>query len=492
MISKAPASGRARLSGRGRPGLRPGPVRGRLRAGRAGHGQGAAGPVRRRPVRPTTTWRSSSIRRTSPPRRRRQGLSRTVEGADETLMNFLETLVERHRMPEIFRIRSRYDELWDAERKLLPVEVTSAVELDEATIRSIGDRISQQTGNKIELTTVVDPDVLGGIVLRVGNFILDASHPKPVERPSQASRAGADTHACQGATQCQCRSSLTRSHQSSRVGSRGSTAPARISPRSGPCCRWRTASAASTAWRTACRWRCCEFPHDVTGLALNLESDNVGAVMFGEWEKVVEGDTVRRTKRLLEIPVGEELLGRIVDPLGTPLDGKGDIRTDADPSGRVQGARRRPASAGQGAHAHRLEGHRFDDPDRPRPAGADHRRPPDRQDRDCHRHHHQQQGPGSVLRLRGHRAAQVERRPAGLGARGGRRPQEHHHRDGGRRRGRPDQVPGSVCGLRHGRVLPLQRPGRADHLRRSHQARLRLPADVTPAPSPARPRGLSR
>src|SRR3974390_653424 len=71
-----------------------------------------------------------------------------------------------------------------------------------------------------------------------------------------------------------------------------------------------------------------EFPHDVTGLALNLESDNVGVVLFGDWDKIVEGDTVRRTKRLLEIPVGEEMLGRIVDPLGTPLDGKGDIRTE--------------------------------------------------------------------------------------------------------------------------------------------------------------------
>jgi F-type H+-transporting ATPase subunit alpha len=68
-----------------------------------------------------------------------------------------------------------------------------------------------------------------------------------------------------------------------------------------------------------------ELPNDVTGLALNLESDNVGAVLFGEWEKISEGDTVRRTKRLLEIPVGEQLLGRIVDPLGNPLDGKGDI-----------------------------------------------------------------------------------------------------------------------------------------------------------------------
>jgi F-type H+-transporting ATPase subunit alpha len=70
-----------------------------------------------------------------------------------------------------------------------------------------------------------------------------------------------------------------------------------------------------------------ELPHDVTGLALNLESDNVGAVLFGEWDKIEEGDTVKRTKRLLDIPVGEELLGRIVDPLGNPLDGKGEIRT---------------------------------------------------------------------------------------------------------------------------------------------------------------------
>jgi F-type H+-transporting ATPase subunit alpha len=70
-----------------------------------------------------------------------------------------------------------------------------------------------------------------------------------------------------------------------------------------------------------------ELPHDVTGLALNLESDNVGAVLFGEWDKIEEGDQVKRTGRLLEVPVGDELLGRIVDPLGNPLDGKGEINT---------------------------------------------------------------------------------------------------------------------------------------------------------------------
>ncbi|MFM8792497.1 MAG: F0F1 ATP synthase subunit alpha [Solirubrobacterales bacterium] len=68
-----------------------------------------------------------------------------------------------------------------------------------------------------------------------------------------------------------------------------------------------------------------ELPHGVTGLALNLEQDNVGAVLFGDWDKIVEGDTVKRTNRLLEIPVGDQFLGRMVDPLGRPLDGKGDI-----------------------------------------------------------------------------------------------------------------------------------------------------------------------
>jgi F-type H+-transporting ATPase subunit alpha len=71
-----------------------------------------------------------------------------------------------------------------------------------------------------------------------------------------------------------------------------------------------------------------ELPHDVTGLALNLESDNVGAVLFGDWDKIEEGDQVKRTGKLLQIPVGEGLLGRIVDPLGNPLDGRGEVKTD--------------------------------------------------------------------------------------------------------------------------------------------------------------------
>jgi len=106
---------------------------------------------------------------------KKDGLERAIEGAQPVFMNFLETLVERHRMPAIFRIRARFEELWDEERKLLPVQVTSAVDLDESIVKSIGDRIGEQTGRTVELSSSVDPDILGGIVLRVGNFILDAS-----------------------------------------------------------------------------------------------------------------------------------------------------------------------------------------------------------------------------------------------------------------------------------------------------------------------------
>ena len=102
-------------------------------------------------------------------------LERAIEGGNPEFVNFLEALIERHRMPVIFRIRDRYDHMWEEARKLLPVEVTSAIELDEEIVKSIGERVGEQTGRKVELSSRVDPEILGGLVLRVGNLILDAS-----------------------------------------------------------------------------------------------------------------------------------------------------------------------------------------------------------------------------------------------------------------------------------------------------------------------------
>ena len=106
---------------------------------------------------------------------KKDALKKMLDGAEPAFMNFLEALIERHRMPVIFRIRARFHELWEEERKLLPVEVTSAIELDRDTVEGIGESIGKQVGRRVELSSRVDPEILGGIVLRVGNFVLDAS-----------------------------------------------------------------------------------------------------------------------------------------------------------------------------------------------------------------------------------------------------------------------------------------------------------------------------
>ncbi len=106
---------------------------------------------------------------------KRDGIRKIVSDADERVVNFLELLAERHRMPALFRIRRSFDSMWAEENKLLPVTVTSAVELDDGLVKDIGKRIEEQTGRQVELSSSVDPDVLGGLRLQVGNMVLDAT-----------------------------------------------------------------------------------------------------------------------------------------------------------------------------------------------------------------------------------------------------------------------------------------------------------------------------
>src|SRR5215208_66274 len=194
---------------------------------------------------------------------KRDGVRKIVSAADERFVNFLELLAERHRMPALFRIKREFDSLWAEENKLLPVTVTSAIELDAGLIKDIGKRIEEQTDRRVELSSNVGLEDGGADLSEVGTVLSVADGISRVH----------------GLDNCMSMELL-------------------------------------------------ELPHDVTGLALNLESDNVGAVLFGEWDEIEEGDQVKRTGRLLQVPVGDELLGRIVDPLGRPLDGKGDINTD--------------------------------------------------------------------------------------------------------------------------------------------------------------------
>ena len=106
---------------------------------------------------------------------KQEGLRKAIDGAEQALVNFLELLIEKHRMPVIFRIRRQFDALWAKENKRLGVTVTSAVELDPEIAGRIGAEIEKQTGNTVELQSKVDPDILGGLVLQVGNMVWDTS-----------------------------------------------------------------------------------------------------------------------------------------------------------------------------------------------------------------------------------------------------------------------------------------------------------------------------
>ena len=111
-----------------------------------------------------------------------EGLRRAIDGADPELVNFLELLVEKGRTTELFRIRREFEALWKKENKRIDVTVTSAVELDPAVVAKVGEEIERQTGQTVELASRVDDEILGGIVLQVGNKILDASIRSRLEK----------------------------------------------------------------------------------------------------------------------------------------------------------------------------------------------------------------------------------------------------------------------------------------------------------------------
>ena len=111
-----------------------------------------------------------------------EGLAKAVSGTDPELLNFLNLLLEKHRMPVLFRIRRQFDSLWAKENKRLGVTVTSAVELDPEIAKRIGAEIEGQTGNTVELESKVDPDILGGLVVQVGNMVLDTSIKNRLEK----------------------------------------------------------------------------------------------------------------------------------------------------------------------------------------------------------------------------------------------------------------------------------------------------------------------
>ena len=115
-------------------------------------------------------------------RDKKDGIGKVLVGADEIFINFLKVLIDNHRMPVIFRIRRQFESLWKEEHRLISVDVTSAIELDESIARQIQERVESQTGRTVQLSRHVDEDIIGGLIVRVSNMILDASIRNQLER----------------------------------------------------------------------------------------------------------------------------------------------------------------------------------------------------------------------------------------------------------------------------------------------------------------------
>ena len=199
-----------------------------------------------------------------------------------------------------------------------------------------------------------------------------------------------------------------------------------------------------------------EFPHGVFGIALNLEEDSVGCVLLGEYREIKEGDPVKRTGRIISVP-GRRGAARP----RRQRAGSADRRQGPDPhqavlADRAPGAGRRRSSAGARADADRAQGHRRHGADRPRSARADHRRPPDRQDRGRARHHPQSERNRRHLHLQRDRAEAVDDRAAGAHARRKRRAALQHRRRGGGVGSGADALHQPVLRDGDGRVLPRQ------------------------------------
>ena len=242
-----------------------------------------------------------------------------------------------------------------------------------------------------------------------------------------------------------------------------------------------------------------EFENGMRGMALNLETDNVGVVIFGDDREIKEGETVKRTGAIVDVPVGKGLLGRVVDALGNPIDGKGPIKADKRMRVDVKAPGIIPRKS---VHEPMATGLKAIDALIPIGRGQRELIIGDRQTgktaialdtilnqkplNAADRREEQ-----ALLHLRRHRPEALDRRPVRQGARGARRAGIFDRRRRHRLRPGADAVPGAVHRLHHGRVLPRQRHARRDHLRRPVQAGRRLPPDVAAAAPPAGPRSLS-
>ena len=245
-----------------------------------------------------------------------------------------------------------------------------------------------------------------------------------------------------------------------------------------------------------------EFPGGIRGMTLNLEVDNVGVVIFGSDRDIGEGDIVKRTKSIVDVPVGKGLLGRVVDALGNPIDGKGPILSTER---RVADVKAPGIIPRKSVHEPMATGLKAIDALIPIGRGQRELIIGDRQTGKTavaldailnQKVYNEAAGDDEGKKLYCVYVAIGQKRSTVAQlvqeARGDRRDRLFDHRRRHRVRAGADAVSRALCRLRDGGIFPRQWHARADHLRRPVQAGRRLSPDVALAAPPARPRSLSR
>ena len=199
------------------------------------------------------------------------------------------------------------------------VKATVAAPLNEEETAAVAKLIGARLGaEKVALETVVEPSIIGGVILQIGDQIYDASTKRQLERVKgelgKVDMAGQSLSAPKGiaealAAKVQAYKADVDLEEFGIVEKVGD------------------GIATVTGMRGAMASELVELPHGVTGMVQNLRPNEVGIVLMGNDQMIKQGDVVRRTGRIMEVPVGEAMLGRIVNALGQPIDGKGEIRT---------------------------------------------------------------------------------------------------------------------------------------------------------------------
>ncbi len=288
--------------------------------------------------------------------------------------NFLKLAARNRRLFALPDMIKAFHAMCARARGEVEADVISAFPLKDEQMQELKNALKGSVGKDVKVHLKVDPKLLGGLVVKIGSRMIDSSLRTKLNSLKISHERGwlMDIRAAEiSAILKEQIKNFGKEAEVSEIGQVLSVGDgiARV-----------------YGLDTVQAGEMVEFPNGVRGMALNLETDNVGVVIFGPDTGIREGDTVKRTGAIVDVPVGKELLGRVVDALGNPIDGKGPIKATERRRVDVKAPGILPRKSVHEPMATGLKAIDALIPYRPRPARADHRRPPDRQDRHHSRH----------------------------------------------------------------------------------------------------------